>query len=1052
MTTEPILSKLSMPRLANVYIRTRMFKCLDESRQRKVIWISAPAGSGKSTLVSSYIKEAELSSLWYQMDEGDNDIASFFYFMGQHPPLLDKPQLPLLTPEYLDNLPLFIRNYFRSLFKLVTPLNLLVFDNYQDLDKESLLNDLLPFGFAEAPQGISVVVISRSDPPPSFTRLRANAKLYLLNAEDILLTEAESIALGKFRYRQKFSSQQLLTVFRLTRGWVAGQILLLEQNKHGDKLPDLNNHSNLQIIFDYFATEIFNRSEPDIQNFLLKTALLKKFTPQAAEELSDSHQAEFVLESLNRRNFFTAKHAHPILMYEYHPLFRTFLMARLQQTFSAEHIISLQRSAAYVLANSGYINDAVCLLIAAKDWNKAISLILEHAKTFAEQGRGQTLQKWLLAVPQHELSPQPWCLYWLGLCHIPFDFFKARHYLEQSYALFKCVNNLTGLCLSWSGIVDSYIFQWGDFAPLDQWITEMDDLMSQHPTFPSAEIEIKVIAGFFSTMIYRCPEHPNREYCINKLEQFLIQSDDLFLRTQITNHLILYYSWCDLNLTKAATLVKQLETPIQNSNMAPFIRITRHAIQAVYHWNAGEIEICEKNARQGLAIAEETGIQSWNFMLYAQITWAKLTSDDVVGAEQNLDIMAGLLDTRRFLDAAHYHYQRFVAALHKNNNNTMLEHAKLALSYSNKAGSPWAISLTLTAVGQANYANGNKQAALNYLAQVQHYGKTFRSSNTQLQALLQEAEIELDLPLESASTEKLKMTLEFCRKHGWVNWPWWCRRIVSRLFIRALENDIEAEYVQQLIKKRRFIPETVPVHLENWPWTIKIYTLGRFNILIKDQPLQFTGKSQKRPLELLRALISLGGRDVNINKLMDCIWPYSEADAAHASFNMALKRLRTLLRDHQAIQLREGLLSLDPHYCWVDAWAFERLAGKKINHPEKSEKALALYHGPLFSSELCLGWCLPMRQRLHRKYLATALSLGQYWETRQLWQRAVNCYLNGLAVDEFTEFFYQRLMLCYKKMGLINEARRIYEQFIDLTDEYPEMKPNQTSLQIYQSL
>ncbi len=1041
-----------MPRLTNVYLRKRLFKTLDIARQTKTIWLSAPAGSGKTTLIASYIKEMGLPSLWYQMDEGDNDIASFCYFMGQQAAFRDTGELPLLTAEYLGELSIFFRNYFRMLFESLSPPALLVFDNYQDIAEDNPLNALLPLVFAEVPQGICIVVLSRSPPPPSFSRLRANAELTLLDAEDIQLSEIESVALGRLRYGRKFRKQQLLSIFRLTRGWVAGQILLSEQVKPGESLPNFELDSNLQVVFDYFAVEIFNRSEPDIQQFLLKTALLNKFTPQAAADLSGSHRAEFILEGLSRSNFFTAKHTYPVLLYEYHPLFRTFLRSRVSQVFSPKYVIKLQRIAADILAKSGQIDQAIEFLLKAKDWNRSIEFILGQAKSYIEQGRGMSLQKWLLAIPHRQLTAQPWCLYWLGLCRFPMDFVAARQYLEQSYQLFKRTNDRSGQCLAWCGIVDSYIFQWGDFTPLDRWITEMDELIKQNPRFPSPEIEIKVAAGFFSAMMYRKPEHPDREYWVDKLEQYMILSHDLCLRTQIANHLILYYSWWNLNLTKASTLVKQLDSPVQSGKIAPFIRITRHAILAVYYWMAGEIENCEGNARKGLAVAEETGIRNWNFMLLAQITWAKLTSDDIKGAERNLDIMAGVLDTQRFLDAAHYHYQRFIVAFHKSDKPAMLEHAELALDYSKKAGSIWGIGVTLAAVGQAQYANGNEQLALDCLAQVEKYGKTFRSSNTLLQALMPAAEIELDQPIEATENRKLQTILRFCRTRGWVNWPWWSRRVVSRLFIRALENDIEVDYVRQLIKKRCFIPEEAPVHLENWPWTYRIYTLGRFNLVINEQPLQFSGKSQKRPLELLRALISLGGRDVNINRLMDCIWPNAEADAAHASFNMALKRLRELFGKRQAINLSEGLLSLDPRYCWVDAWAFERLAGKKIIKPGQMEKVLALYKGPLFSSEICLGWCLPMRQRLHRKFLALTSRLGRYWEEREQWQHAVDCYLNGLSVDEFAEYFYQRLMVCYKELGLNNEARRVYGQYYDLVAEHPELRLDEKSVRIYRSL
>ncbi|MGR9051930.1 MAG: BTAD domain-containing putative transcriptional regulator, partial [Gammaproteobacteria bacterium] len=894
--------------------------------------------------------------------------------------------------------------------------------------------------------------ISRAPPPSGFARLRANAELALMDAEDLQFTEEESMALSRLRYGRQIDKQQQLSIYRLTRGWVAGQILLSEQIKPDGQVPDFFLDSDFQVIFDYFAAEIFDRLAPDLQRFLLTTSLLKKFTPQAAAELSGSQKAEFLLEGLNRRNFFTAKHARPDLMYEYHPLFRTFLTVQLHRTFASEDVIRLKRRASEILARSGHVNEAINLSFEASEWHQAIALILKHAKTYTEQGMGLTLTNWLSAIPAQILNREPWCLYWLGVCRISRDLNSARSYLEQSYALFKNDNDLDGRCLAWSGIVESYAYQWGDFSPLDYWISEMDDLMKRNPRFSSPEIEIKVAAGFFSAMMYRRPEHPDREQWADRLEQYIIGSDDLFLRTQLANHLILYYSWWNLNLTKAATLLKQLETPLQNSEVAPIVRITRHAISAIYHWMAGEPVLCEQNARQGLSIAEETGIQIWNFMLYAQVAWAELTSDDVDGAERTLDIMAGLLDTRRFLDAAHYHYQRFIAAFHKQDYRAMLEHAETALDYSNKAGSPWGIGVTLAAAAQARYASGDRETALVYLSRVEQYGRTFRSSNTLLQALMPEAEIELDQPAEACANLKLKTILGFCKKHGWVNWPWWCRRVVSRLFIRALENGIEVDYVRQLIKKRRFVPETIPVHLENWPWRYRIYTLGRFNLIIDDRPLQSAGKSQKRPLELLRALISLGGRDVNMQRMVDCMWPNAEADAAHASFNMALKRLRTLLGDHRVVTLSEGLLSLDPHYCWVDAWAFERMASNKVVDPEQTEKALALYQGPLFSSEICYGWCLAMRQRLHRTFLATTSSLGRYWEEKEQWQRAVDCYLKGLAVDELAEVFYQRAMLCYLQMGLNNDARRIYEQYLDLVADREGIQPSESSLRIYRSL
>src|SRR5512136_3108018 len=98
------IAKITPPKSIGIFPRKRLFKLLDEYRNSSVIWLSAPAGSGKTTLVASYLSEKKLESIWYRVDEGDGDIATFFYYMGlaakKAVPRIRKP-LPLLTSEYL---------------------------------------------------------------------------------------------------------------------------------------------------------------------------------------------------------------------------------------------------------------------------------------------------------------------------------------------------------------------------------------------------------------------------------------------------------------------------------------------------------------------------------------------------------------------------------------------------------------------------------------------------------------------------------------------------------------------------------------------------------------------------------------------------------------------------------------------------------------------------------------------------------------------------------------------------------------------------------------
>ncbi|RPI76585.1 MAG: AAA family ATPase, partial [Desulfobacteraceae bacterium] len=116
--------KISRPTPKDAYLRQRLFKQLDRMRSFAVTWVSAPAGSGKTTLVSSYIEHRKIPCLWYQLDQGDGDLATFFYYLGQAAkkaaPRKRKP-LPMLTPEYLQGLHIFALRYFEELCARVKP-------------------------------------------------------------------------------------------------------------------------------------------------------------------------------------------------------------------------------------------------------------------------------------------------------------------------------------------------------------------------------------------------------------------------------------------------------------------------------------------------------------------------------------------------------------------------------------------------------------------------------------------------------------------------------------------------------------------------------------------------------------------------------------------------------------------------------------------------------------------------------------------------------------------------------------------------------------------
>ena len=151
----PVPAKVTAPEITRYFPRKRLFRLLDAARKRPVVWISASPGSGKTTLVSSYLDVRRLPCIWYQVDERDADVATFFHYMGlaaqRAAPRKRKP-LPVLTHQYLPGLPAFTRRFFDELFTRLPAPSVVVFDNYQKIPPESMLHDVIRDAAASLPR------------------------------------------------------------------------------------------------------------------------------------------------------------------------------------------------------------------------------------------------------------------------------------------------------------------------------------------------------------------------------------------------------------------------------------------------------------------------------------------------------------------------------------------------------------------------------------------------------------------------------------------------------------------------------------------------------------------------------------------------------------------------------------------------------------------------------------------------------------------------------------------------------------------------------------
>jgi len=246
---------------------------------------------------------------------------------------------------------------------------------------------------------------------------------------------------------------------------------------------------------------------------------------------------------------------------------------------------------------------------------------------------------------------------------------------------------------------------------------------------------------------------------------------------------------------------------------------------------------------------------------------------------------------------------------------------------------------------------------------------------------------------------------------------------------------------------------------------LRIYTLGRFAIVSHGVPLRYSRKAPSKPLLLLKTLIAAGGRQVAGSSLANMLWPDTDGDRAQQAYETTLHRLRKYLGDDRYLLMEDGRLTLNSDLVWVDVWCFERTAGALQRELRQTatrqsvadvvrhaDNLLRTYQGHFLSRDETSCWSVSLQERLRSKYLHCILELGGFWEQQGQWNKALDCYLKGIEIDDLIETFYQRLMVCFSETGRQPEAVAAYRQCQRILSSVLGLEPTPETREIYQSI
>lgn len=1028
-------AKIVPPVAAGLVRRPRLFRLLD--RGARTVWLGGPPGSGKTALAATYIDARRRVSGWYQLDERDADLATFFYYLGllarQIGPA-HRTSLPAFTAAFRGGASAFARRFFESLFQRCPRPLVFVLDDYDALPVTAPLHDVLPDLLAAVPTGCRVLITSREDPPPSVARFRSAKVLGTVGWDDLRFTSGEIHLLARGRSGARRATADIDMIARQSQGWAAGAALLLDAVAMNRGMAPRDDLGRPQVVFDYFMAEVLAMLAPADRHALLTLSLLPTVTASSAVELTEYPSAPELLARLSGRHCFVEQRDAGEVVYRFHPMFHQFLRAQATTVLSEDERRRVLRAGATHLIDGGQVDEGADLLLGAHEWKLLERLVIEHAPGLVRAGRGHVVFGWLERMPREVVAASPWLSYWLGETGLSRDFAFAREQLARAAAGFEAIADGNGLAAALAAILESFFLESDAYAPMDPWLDRAAALVEACREGDGA-LAPPLAISLFRALVYRRPDHPLFPALRDRLH--VIRGEARVAEHAVAAGLALgyYYAWAGEPLT--AGPIVQIAREVARATHDVVTLQSADYVEGVVAIKLGDGELCEGAVTQGLERAATTGMHALDFRLQALGVYAARMRRDPSRIARRLSWLRDHLEGTRLVDRSQYHFLLGWDQAARGDVDRAYREARTALVLAEEAGVPLQITLPTFLLAQLAHERGDTEEAQTHLARMRGIGEAMQSQSMRFMAEMVEADHAYARGDEVEGTRLLRAGFERARRQRLLFYAGWRPSLMTRLCVAALERDICVDYVQEMIRHHALVPDRAPLDVSNWPWAVEIRALGALRVHRGDGELRATGKAPHRPLELLRALLAFGGRHVPAQRLIDTLWPDAEGDLGQQALDTNLLRLRRFLQCDEAVVVEHGRVSLDEGLCWVDVWTLERhlerierlLSGdaKLAAVARPAEEALRLYAGS-FLADSDHGWAVAPRERVRRRLLGVVERIGQAREHAGDAEWALASYLGGLHVDDLAEGLYRAAMRCYVALGRHAEAVALYER------------------------
>ncbi len=1071
MVTPEVLvqTRLLPPRLQRQWLqRPRLLPLLRRMVEEPLTLVSAGTGYGKSTTVAGFLAHEHWPVAWYSLGDEDIDPVRFLRHVigalrlvvpgiGEHAlrglaggwsPMLGERAIDLLCNELQVELG-------RDTF--------LVFDDYQHVDQAGTINPLVKRLLAHVPSRLHVVILSRRRPQlPGLAALQARGSLVEIGQSDLAFTSEEVSAFFAARGRPVRDDEADVLVAR-TEGWaIALQLLQQGLSSGADSVTTLLECASpsLQVLFNYLAEEVFNVQPPEVQHFLLHTAILRTLEPALCDAVLDTSDSASTLQRLHRDGLLVValgpEHS------RYQQLFREFLLQHADR--NAMPRATLHGRAASVYREVGQDEEAVYHYLAAGDTAAAAALLEEVAPVWIVSGRAATLKGWLDRLPPCRLDAAPELLYARGeAARLLSQYVEAQEWYRRAEASYAKQGNVVGQSYALRGQAQVYLDTVRP-GPAEQFLKRALKLVGRaNPAERAAVLHLLaentlnrgragVAARLHAAAEKTCPSTATKVITRARIE----------LRTgQIAAARGRLEAWAGKH--PGSNMADQAS----EAHREPLLLLSLLAA-----W-MGEPETARMYAEDGLRRGRTISAP----MVEATSEIRLGHSLQLLGRDQE----ATACYERAFHLADEFGVARtkaeplmgLVMLVGMQGNMAAAEaYARDALATVQRTGDEWMAALLWLALGAAATV-GRDHAALDALHEAEVRFQVSTDTYGLAAVHLWRALARLRAGSEPEARRDVCALLQLIADHEYdylITRPTLFtprdRQMLPPVLLLGLTLPDVAPIARRLLASS--FPTVGAVDTRQCSpsyyhpgMTLRIQTLGNFRVWRGVEEVSTWGREKAR--QLLQLLITERRHWLQREQIMERLWPDLGA-GAEGQFKVALNALTTALEPGRSAHASSFYIKRSgtayrfapPDTISLDVEQFELLLDQAETAPDAERialyrRALTLYGGAYLGESVYDEWIWETRDRLLLRYLNSACTLAALLLARHQAAEALRWCEAALERDRCWEEAYRLLMRAYLQLGNRPQALRTYERCVRHLDVELGVTPLSETSELYQA-